>query len=196
MDTSSSGAASGNLSYQFRPRIVGAEHIFRLAPDALEWESGSQRRRIPYGDIASLRLSYRPANFTLRRFLTEIWPREGGKLSIASVSAQGPFNFEDRSSIYSSFVVELGRRIGAAQPGFHFNAGMPRWRWWPAAVFAIATLAALLYVALQAFAMRDNNLAVVMLVFGALFVWQVGTMLLRNRPRRCEAFSIPPEILP
>jgi hypothetical protein len=195
MDTSS-GAASGNLSYQFRPRIVGAEHIFHLAPEALEWESGSQRRRIPYRDIVALRLSYRPANVTLRRFLTELWPREGGKLLIVSVSAQGPFNFEDRSAVYSPFVVELGRRVDAAQPGFQIDAGMPRWRWWPAAVFVFATLAALIYVALQAFAMRDNNLAVVMLVFGALFVWQVGTMLLRNRPRRCEASSIPSELLP
>lgn len=188
--------AAPNPSYGFRPRVVGAEHIFRLTQDALEFEASNRQRRISYRDIARLRLSYRPANVTLRRFVAEIWPREGGKLSIASVSSQGPFNFEDRGAIYSSFVVELGRRIDAAQPGFRFEAGMPRWRWWPATVFAAATIAAIVYVALQALAMRDNSLAVVMLVFGALFIWQVGTMLLRNRPRMCEVRSIPPDILP
>ena len=187
---------SSHFEYRFRPRIVGAEHVFRLVPGALEWEAGSQSRRISYRDIAAVRLSYRPANVTLKRFLAEIWPREGGKLSLISVSAQGPFNFEDRSTVYSPFVVELGRRIDAVQPGFHFDAGMPRWRWWPATVFAAATLVALIYVAVQAFTMRDTSLAVVMLVFGVLFIWQIGTMLLRNRPRMCEARSIPPEILP
>jgi hypothetical protein len=184
------------IEYRFRPRIVGAEQVFRLGPDALEWESGNQRRRIPYRDITFLRLSYRPANVTLKRFLAEIWPREGGKLSLISVSAQGPFNFEDRSKIYSPFVVELGRRIDAVQPGFRFDAGMARWRWWPATVFAGATLVALVYVAVQAQLMRDSSLTAVMLVFGALFIWQVGTMLLRNRPRMCEARAIPADILP
>lgn len=188
--------ATPNPVYRFRPRLIGAEHIFRLAPDALEWESGSQSKRIPYRDITSFRLSYRPANMTLRRFLAEIWPRESGKLSIASVSAQGPFNIEDRGAIYSPFIVELGRRIDAAKPGFRFDAGMPRWRWWPAAVFAGATLVALIYVAVQALLMHDSGLAVVMLIFGVFFVWQVGRMLHRNRPRMCEARSIPADILP
>jgi len=184
------------IEYRFRPRIVGAEHVFRLASATLEWEFGNQRRSIPYRDVAFLRLSYRPANMTMRRFLAEIRPRNGSKLSIVSVSAQGLFNFEDRGASYSSFISELGRRIDAAQPGFPVSTGMPRWRWWPATVFAVATLVALIYVAAQALLMRDSSLVVVMLAFGLLFTWQVGMMLQRNRPRICEARSIPRDILP
>jgi hypothetical protein len=192
MDASSSPP----FEYRFRARIVGAEQIFRLTPGALEWESGSERRRIPYRDIAFVRLSYRPANMSLKRYLAEIWPREGAKLSMASVSTQGPFNLENRGAIYSPFVVEFGKRVDAAQPGFRLEAGMPRWRWWPAAVFAGATLVALIYVAVQALLMHDRGLALVMLIFGAFFIWQAGMMLLRNRPRMCEARAVPADILP
>lgn len=192
MDASSSPP----IEYRFRARIVGAEQIFRLAPGALEWESGSERRRIAYRDIGLVRLSYRPANMSLKRYLAEIWPREGSKLSIASVSAQGPFNLENRGAVYSPFVVELGKRVDASQPGFRFEAGMPRWRWWPAAAFAGATLVALIYVAVQALLMGDSGLALVMLIFGAFFVLQAGMMLLRNRPRMCEARAVPADILP
>lgn len=183
-------------TYSFRPRLVGGEFTFRLTDDAIEWEAGSRKKRIPFRQISHLRLSYRPGNVAFRRFLTEIWSRENGKLSIASVSAQGPFNYEDRGEDYSSFVVELVRRLGEAQPGFRFDAGMSAWRWWFAMAFATATLAAVLYVVLQGFKQQGNNLAILMIVFGALFVWQMGTMLLRNRPRSCEGEVVPQAVLP
>jgi hypothetical protein len=176
--------------------MVGAEEALRLTPDTLEWEAGSLKRKILYGDVTRVRVSYRPANISFRRYLTEIWTRHDGKLSIISVSARGPFNFEDRAEFYSPFVVEFARRVEKSQPGFQLEAGMPPWRWWLAIVFAAATFFAVLYVAAQSLSMRSTSLTLIMLAFGALFIWQAGTMLLRNQPRRCEVDSIPSGVLP
>jgi hypothetical protein len=195
MNASSEDAAS-NPTYGFRPRVIGAEHIFRLTQDALEFGLSNRERRIFYRDIARVRLSFSPANMALHRFLAEIWPRDGGKISIASVSAQSAFNFENRGPAYRAFTVELCRRIGMAQPGFHIESGMPRWRWVPAAIFALATLVALAFLLVRSLLNSQFSFFIFCLVFGVLFVSQIGTMLLRNRPRSCDANSIPMQVLP
>lgn len=188
--------AAPNTAYSFRPRVIGAEHVFRLTQDALEFDVSSRQRRILYQDIARVRLSFSPANFSLRRYVTEIWLREGGKISIVSVSAQNAFSFENRGTAYRAFTIELCRRIGMAQPAFHVETGMPRWRWLPAAFFAAATLVALAYLLVRSLFNAEFGFFVFCLIFGALFVSQIGTMLLRNRPRNCETNSIPAEVLP
>jgi hypothetical protein len=189
-------AVAANIEYAFRPRIVGGDHVFRLTPAGLVWEGGGRSRLIPYRDIISVRLSYRPGNIVSNRFLTEIWPREGGKVALASVSTSGPFSFEDRGEAYTAFVTELGRRIDEAQPGFRFEMGMPAWRWWPAVVFAGITLSATAYFLGYAFMTGQIKLIFLVLAFAGLFCWQMGTMLFRNRRRICEIKSIPAAILP
>jgi len=185
-----------NPSYRFRPRIVGGEHIFSLAPDALEFEVSSRRERIAYRDIARVRLSYRPANMTFYRFVTEIWSREGKRLALVSVSASAPFHFENKAAAYRAFLLELFRRIGTAQPTFQIETGMARWRWLPAAIFGAATLVALLYVLGRALLDAQYSLFAVCFVFGVFFAAQIGTMLVRNCPRSCGIDSVPVEVLP
>lgn len=191
MDTS-----SANPSYRFRPRIVGGEHVFSLTPDALVFESPGRFERIAYRDIARIRLSYRPANMTFYRFVTDIWPREGKKLALVSVSASAPFHFESKGSAYRAFLLELFRRIGPVQPAFRIETGMARWRWLPAAIFGVATLVALLYVLGRALLDAQYSLFAVCLVFGVIFAAQIGTVLFRNRPRSCGIDSVPVEVLP
>lgn len=189
-------AISTGTEYNFRPRIVGGDHVCRLTPDALVWEGGGRSRVIPYRDITHVRLSYRPGNLVSNRFIAEIWPREGGKVALASVSVAGPFSFDDRGDAYTAFVTELGRRIEQAQPGFRFEMGMPAWRWWPAVIFAGITLAAIVYFVGYAVMTGQIKLLLVVIVFAALFCWQMGTMLLRNRRRVGDIKSLPLDILP
>ena len=60
--------------------------MFRLAPDALEWEVGFRTGRVRYGDIKRVRLSFRPMTLQNHRFIAELWPSNGPKLTIASSS--------------------------------------------------------------------------------------------------------------
>jgi len=55
-----SDPASSELTYRYRPRMIGGDFAFRLEPDALAWELGRRNGRLAYRDIARLRLGYRP----------------------------------------------------------------------------------------------------------------------------------------
>jgi hypothetical protein len=190
------GSAGDGSEYQYHPRVMGVAYGFRLAPDALEWDLGGRSGRLPYRDITFIRFSLRPTNLMSNRYLTEIWSRGGPKLAIASVSAKGMLVSEDRGPAYRPFIMKLAARVEAAAPACRLESGLPQWRWYPAVVFAAATFAAVLYVMGRALVTGEIPLAVLMAIFGALFVWQVGLMLLRNRPRICEARAIPKEVLP
>src|ERR1700676_4066471 len=138
--------ASSDLTYRYRPRMVGGDFAFRLEPDALAWELGRRNGRVAYRNIARLRLGYRPTNLAGSRFIAEIWSREGAKLEIASISQRSLFDYQNLATEYRAFVVELARRIAASGGQCRCDAGFPPWRWWPALFVAVATLIAAIYV--------------------------------------------------
>jgi hypothetical protein len=195
-DSTESAIESADLEYRFRLRSTGGETILRLLPNALEIEVASHRTQVRYTDVARVRLSFRPANLAGQRYLTEIWSRVGGKLLVPSVSARGMFYFDNQAVAYRAFVNELCRRIGEAQPALQIDAGLSAWRWWPGVVFGGGMVVAIAYFLV--IALRDVNfsLLVVVLIFAALFVSQIGTMLSRNRPRKARMNSIPAQVLP
>lgn len=194
--TTDADPVSSGIEYAYHPRIVGAPYSYRLGPDALEWDLGSHNGRLLYREIAFMRFSLRPTNLTSKRYLTEMWSRDGLKLTIASASVKSMFSSEDRGARYRPFVTALAARVEAAAPACRFESGLPQWRWYPAVVFAIATFGAVFYVMVYALMRGEKTVAAMMAAFVALYIWQVGVMLLRNRPRVCNAQTIPAEILP
>jgi hypothetical protein len=186
----------GEMSYCYRPRMMGAEFSFRLEPDALSWELGRRSGRLAYRDIARLRLGYRPTNLAGSRYIAEIWPRAGVKLEIASISQRSLFDFQNLAPQYRAFVVELTRRIAASGGVCRCDAGFPPWRWWPALFVAAVTLAAAVYISLWALIAGDVAAGILIAAFGLFFLWQIGAMIVRNRPRSFEPNSAPGDVLP
>jgi len=189
-------AAGDALTYRYRPRLIGAESVFRLERDALAWEVARGAGRIRYRDIARMRLGYRPTNLSASRFVTELWARDGTKLQIASVSQRALFDYQNLAAEYRAFVGELGGRIGAAAAGCRCEAGFPPWRWWPALTIAVMTVAAAAYLILQALRAGDLRLTLLVAAIAGIFVWQIGALILRNRPRRFDPRAIPAALLP
>jgi hypothetical protein len=190
------GLASDEMSYRYRPRMMGAEFAFRLEPHALAWELGQRSGRLAYRDIARLRLGFRPANLAGSRFIAEIWSREGMKFEIASITQRSLFDYQNLAVEYRAFVVELARRIAASGGACRCEAGFPPWRWWPALFVAAATLVAAVYVSLRALIAGDVVNGAAIAAIGLFFVWQIGGMIVRNRPRLCDLQSIPTMVLP
>jgi len=81
--------STGEPLYAYKPSLASAPWQFRLGPDALEWRLGARADRLAYGRIRRLRLSFRPAGIGSRRYIAEIWPASGPKLTIASMSLKG-----------------------------------------------------------------------------------------------------------
>lgn len=188
-------AEEEGLVYTFRPRLVGAAFAFRLAPNALEWQMGNRSGRVAYPMIGRVRLGFRLGTLMGRRYTAEIFPRNGGRLEIASTSARSIFDNADQGAAFRAFVTELHRRIGRSS-GCRFEAGMAAWRWWPSVVVTLALLAGVLFVAGRALLDAQFTPGLIILAVGVLFLWQMGNVLLRNRPRTYAADAIPEDVLP
>jgi hypothetical protein len=188
--------ASSDLTYRYRPRMVGGDFAFRLEPDALAWELGRRNGRLAYRDIARLRLGYRPANLAGSRFIAEIWSRAGAKFEIASISQRSLFDYQNLAAEYRAFIIELAYRIAVSGGKCRCDAGFPPWRWWPALFVAVATLTAAIYVSVRALIAGAVTAGAVIAALGLFFLWQIGSMVVRNRPRTYDPNSPPGDVLP
>jgi hypothetical protein len=183
-------------AYAYKPSLMGAAWEFRLGPDTLEWHAGRHRGRFPYAGIARVRLSFRPVTMQTRRFVAEIWPAGGPKLSIASTTWRSMVEQTAQDEAYGAFIRELHRRMAAAGTQASFETGLPVMLYWPGlVVFAGAALA---LAALTVRALQIGELAGAAFVGGffALFVWQSGNYFRRNRPRRYRADELPRDLVP
>jgi hypothetical protein len=188
--------AAGDLTYAYKPSLLGAAFEFRLTPTALEWSRGRHGDRVPYDRIRRLRLSFRPVSMQSHRFLAEVWPAAGPKLLICSTSWRSPVEQQRHDAAYTAFIAELHRRIAAVGAAVSFEAGSPVAVYWIGlAVFAGVSLA---LAALTARALQVGAMAGAFIVGGflALFLWQVGTFFRRNRPGIYAPHALPPEVLP
>jgi hypothetical protein len=116
--------------HRTRRSILDNEAAWRLAEDALErMVDDVVEHRIPYGDIAELRLSYDPTRFETNRYRCDIRTASGVRALIVSVSYVSLANFDDRSKTYLPFVRALTERVARANPGCRFRAGRPLFRY-------------------------------------------------------------------
>jgi len=182
--------------YRYRPRVMSNERVFALLDRAIEWEEGRRSGQILYADISRIRLGYRPGNLANNRFVAEIWAKDGTKLEIASLSARTMFDSENLGPQFRIFIAELHRRIADVSTSCHFEGGLPAWRWWPAAIVAVVTISAALYLIGRALVMGELMLTALMICLGAFLMWQMGGTVLRNRPRKYSPLLIPAILLP
>ena len=195
-DESQDDMISPETYYVFKPSLVGAFMEFRLHTDNIEWRGGRFTRRIFYRDVRKVRMSFRPVTNENYRFVTEIWPKTGGKFLIASTSWRGLVQQERHNAGYTAFVRELHRRIGAAGAAAEFRAGSPTLLYWPGvAVFAglCIGIVALAAQSLQGDAFLGFALVGAVMVF---FLWQMANFFRRNLPGTYRPDALPLRALP
>jgi hypothetical protein len=187
--------------YSYKPSLMGAAWEFRLRPDVLEWRMGRHEGRVPYGRIARVRLSFRPVTMQTRRFVTEVWPAEGRRLSIVSASWRSMVEQETQDQAYGAFIRELHRRIAAAQgqtsrEQVSFETGSPAVLYWPGLVIFVAVAATLALLTVRALQVGELAGAAFVGGFFGLFAWQSGQYFRRNRPGRYRPEALPPSLVP
>ena len=188
--------ASDDPVYVYKPSLLGAPWEFRLRPDALEWQVGRIRGRAPYGRIVRVRLSYRPASMQSRRFLMEVWPADGPRLSIVSSSWRSLVELTPQDQAYGAFVRELNHRIAHAGANASFETGSPAVLYWPGLAIVASAATILAALAMQALLIMNWSAAALIGGFCGLFAWQGGTFFWRNRPRRYRPDAVPPDLVP
>ena len=190
------GADESTIAYAYRPSLLGAAWEFVLTDTGIDWVAGSKSGRLPFRNIRTVRMSYKPASMQPHRFVTELWADGAPKLQIVSISWKSMVEQERLDPHYSAFIRELHRRLALAAPQARFEQGSNPLKYWPGLiVFVIMALAlaALLARGLAAGAWQGAG---IVSVFLALFLWQGGNFFRRNRPGVYRPDALPPEVMP
>jgi hypothetical protein len=189
---------NGDLTYSYRPSLLGQPSTFTLTGSGMDWSAGSRSGRVRYRDVRRLRLSFKPATMQSYRFLTEIWAEGTPKLDILSSSWKSMVEQERLDNSYAAFVTDLHARVamaGSREP-VRCDQGTNPFFYWPGlALFSVAALG-LAATFVRALQLETYGGAAFLGAFGALLIWQGGNFFHRNRPGTYRPESLPPQLLP
>jgi len=182
--------------YNYKPSLMGAPWQLRLRPDALEWRAGRHSGRIAYGAIRRVRLSFRPVTMQTWRFVAEIWPASGPRLSIASTSWRSLVEQGAQDDAYGAFIRELHRRIAMGGAQAVFDRGTPVLLYWPGLAIFVVGGVGLAALTVRALMLEAYTGAAFVGAFLGLFLWQSGNFFWRNRPGAYRPDALPKELVP
>ncbi|WP_249780624.1 hypothetical protein [Bradyrhizobium sp. dw_78] len=182
--------------YAYKASLIGAAHRFDLTDEGLAWRIGGRSGVWPYDAISAIRLSYRPVSMQARRFRADITGVGRGRLVLLSTSWQTAVLMAPQDRDYRAFIVELHRRMAQAGSRAVLSGGLTV-RVYTAAV-ALLALVALAMAGLFVRAAMTGEFAGLLFLagFAALFAWQVGGFVRRNRPQVYPFDHLPDALLP
>jgi hypothetical protein len=184
------------LHYAFKASLVGSAHLFELTEQGLSWRIAGRSGLWSYADIASVRLSYRPVSMQARRFRAEIGKIDGRRLAILSTSWQTAALMAPQDKDYRDFIIELHARMAKAGSQAVLTGGLGP-RVYTAAIVCVALLAiAMSGLLLRSIVSGEWAGALFLVGFAALFAWQVGGFIRRNRPLSYNFGELPMALLP
>ena len=184
------------IRYAYKASLIGAAHQFELTADGLSWRVAGRADVWRYTDITAIRLSYRPVSMQAHRFRADIAHASKARLPIISTSWQTAALMAPQDNDYRAFITELHKRMARAGSRAVLTGGLR-----PNVYTLAVTLVALLALAVggllvRALATGELAGALFLVGFAALFGWQVGGFLRRNRPLPYTFAHIPDALLP
>src|SRR5581483_3593981 len=182
--------------YAFKPSLMGAAHQFELTDGGLSWRLAGRSGVWPYTDISAIRLSYRPVTMQADRFRADIPHVKRARITVVSATWQTAALMSAQNQDNRTFMVELHERMAQAGSRATLTGGLS-----PNLYAAGLTLVILLAIGMAALFIRalvtgEFSGALFLLGFAALFGWQIGGFLRRNRPLVYSFADIPARLLP
>src|ERR1700738_1662692 len=171
------------VRYTYKASLIGAAHQFELTDNGLSWRIAGKTGLWPYAGISAIRLSYRPVSMQSRRFRADIDNADGGRIAIVSTTWHTAALMAPQDRDYRAFIAQLHRRMAQAGSMATLIGGLgPRAY---AAAIALLVLVAIAISGLFARAIATGEFAGALFLAGftALFAWQIGGFVRRNRPR-------------
>jgi hypothetical protein len=184
------------ISYAYKASLVGAAHRFELTSEGLSWRIAGKSGVWPYAAISGVRLSYRPVSMQSRRFRADIDGANRGRIALLSTSWQTSVLMSPQDRDYRVFIVALHRRMAEVGSNAVLTGGLK-----PHLYIAALVLLALVATAMTGLLVRaimTGELAGILFLIGfaALFGWQVGGFVWRNRPQNYTFDHLPEALLP
>ena len=182
--------------YAYKASLIGAAHQFELTEQGLSWRMAGRSGVWPYADIATVRLSYRPVSMQSRRFRADIENADGAHLVILSTSWQTAALMAPQDQDYRAFMTQLHARMASAGSKALLVGGLGP-RVYAAAIICVTLVAiAMAGLFVRSIATGEWAGALFLVGFTALFAWQVGGFITRNRPLAYTFERLPKALLP
>lgn len=188
--------AAPTVRYAYKASLIGSAHEFELTDQGLSWRIGGRGSLWPYAEITAVKLSFRPVSMQSRRFRADVGHASGRRIAILSTTWQTAALQAPQDQGYRGFIIELHRRMANAGSRAVLTAGLGRGTY--AAAMALLVVLAVSMAALLLRAVATGEWAGVLFVIGfaALFAWQVGGFVRRNRPVVYSFDHLPEAVLP
>ena len=191
-----SNEAGADVRYAYKASLIGAAHQFELTGGGLSWRIAGKSGVWPYAGISAIRLSYRPMSMQSRRFRADIENADAARIVILSTSWQTASLMAPQDQDYRVFMSELHRRMAEAGSNAALIGGL-RPRVYAATIILLTLLAiAMAGLFVRAIATGEWAGALFLIGFAALFTWQIGGFVRRNRPRAYAFDHLPEALLP
>jgi len=182
--------------YAYKASLVGSAHQFELTDQGLSWHVGSKSGVWPYAEISAIRLSYRPMTMQSHRFRADIECGNRQRIAIVSTSWQTVALMARQDRDYSAFITALHERLAKCGSHAVLIGGIGPKTY--AAGIVLLTLVGISIAGLlvRALATGEWAGALFLVGFAALFGWQIGGFIRRNRPRGYSFDHLPTALLP
>ena len=184
------------VRYAYKASLMGSAHQFELTNDGLSWRVAGKSGVWPYAGISAIRLSYRPVSMQSRRFRADIENADGARIVLLSTSWQTAALMAPQDHDYRAFITQLHARLAEAGSKAELIGGLRPRIYAVALVFLILVAVAISGLLVRAIATGEFAGALFLVGFAALFAWQVGGFVRRNRPRSYTSGDLPEALLP
>ena len=188
--------ATTGVRYAYKASLVGAAHRFELTEEGLLWQVGGKSAVWPYDQISAIRLSYRPVSMQSRRFRADIDRAGGGRIRILSTTWQTATLMAPQDNDYRAFITGLHRRMAKAGSRAVLLGGLGPRVYAAAVILLVLVGIAIAGLLVRAIATGEWAGALFLLGFAALFGWQIGGFITRNRPQTYTFDDFPKALLP
>jgi hypothetical protein len=181
--------------YAYKASLIGAAHQFDLTDNGLSWQAGNKSGCWPYADISAIRLSYRPVSMQPRRFRADV-ESHGQRIAILSTTWQTVTLMSPQNREYRDFITQLHARMAQSGSKAALIRGIgPGTYGVGVAVLALVGIA-IAGLLLRAMLTGEYVGALFLIGFAALFAWQIGGFVMRNRPGKYTFADLPKALLP
>ena len=190
------GVTGDGTHYLFKPSLVGGARQFELTDEGLSWQFGAKSGVWPLDKIAAIRLSYRPISMQSNRFRADIEDSRGERVTLYSTTWHTIALMARQDDGYRAFIVELHRRLKAAGCEVFLMAGINPKIYLAGLALMALVAAAMAGLLIRALLTGEFAGALFLVGFAALFAWQIGGFMKRNRPRAYTLDALPMDVLP
>jgi len=191
-----SNEAISGARYAYKASLIGAAHRFELTDEGLSWQIGGRSGVWPYAGISAIRLSYRPVSMQSRRFRADIESAAHGRITILSTSWQTAALMAPQDHDYRALITQLHARMKQTASNATLTGGLRPRIYVLAVVLLILVAIAMAGLFIRAVAVGEWAGVLFLVGFAALFAWQIGGFVSRNRPRAYTFDRLPEALLP